>query len=372
MADIAAQTSVPVVQIDYRLTLSLRFPIPLHDALAGYDWVVENLLPSSTSAQQDEIAPPPNQHRIAIIGDLIGGSLALSIGLTECRTSPEYPARVVGVATKDAVVDWPSLSLPWFGSGLDGGSKRGDTHGIANAMSITHTDDWEQQSLLTLRDRFFARDKKADVFDSFASPLFFFRTPGVGLDAFRRQRPEANGDYGRSGHHSDERYALDDVDSAGFSEESMNYAEDMQDLSHAPTANLDSSPDEDSVSWDTPLQSVDAQKLRAYYRRHPPVSMGPCVLPSLLLTTSRGSMLQPQNAEFAKLARRAMVRMKMSGAEDEFSDQSTDDGGDGARLKKELLDKFMTETEEEVLLVESGTEGKEEALEGLTKWVKAL
>lgn len=74
MADIAAASGCPVLGIDYRLSPEHRFPAPVEDALAAYDWLTgQGLSPD----------------RIALAGDSAGGGLSIALLLAlKSRGSP--------------------------------------------------------------------------------------------------------------------------------------------------------------------------------------------------------------------------------------------------------------------------------------------
>ena len=62
-----------VVQVNYRMGSVNPYPTPVHDVLAGYDWVHEHLLPKRAITRTGR-----SEHvgRICVFGELLGGSLA--------------------------------------------------------------------------------------------------------------------------------------------------------------------------------------------------------------------------------------------------------------------------------------------------------
>lgn len=157
-----------VAKVNYRLSSSHPYPTPVHDVLAGYDWVQEHLLPkrSITRAGRAE-----HVGRVCVMGELVGGSLASMLALTECRKGEPG---VVAAAINNPLADWvqpedeidvtsPKSSLARFGQKHDG----------------LRLDD-----LLRARGNFFP--KPETYFDPFASPLLFFRTPGAAVPPNRR------------------------------------------------------------------------------------------------------------------------------------------------------------------------------------------
>lgn len=157
-----------IAQVNYRLGTAHPYPTPVHDVLAGYDWVREHLLPkrSITRAGRSE-----HVGRIGVLGELLGGSLATMLAVTECRKGEPG---IVAAAVNNPLADWvqpddeleetsPKSSLVKFGA----------KH---NGLTI---DD-----LLRARGNYFL--KPETYFDPFASPILFFRTPGTGIPLDRR------------------------------------------------------------------------------------------------------------------------------------------------------------------------------------------
>lgn len=77
MADIAAASGARVLGVDYRLAPEHRFPSPLEDALAAYDWLIgQSFKPGC----------------IALAGDSAGGGLAISLMLALKARGDALPA----------------------------------------------------------------------------------------------------------------------------------------------------------------------------------------------------------------------------------------------------------------------------------------
>lgn len=151
LSTLALSANATVVCIDYRLSNHSPYPTPIHDVLAGYDWVQENLI------QQDSAGPSGRNSKIGVCGELIGGSLAMALALTECRAGR---ASISAAWVGNPVVDWTSLAL----SSTTNNNKEGP---------LSH------DSLLKLREDLF--HKPEHYHDPFASPLLFFRTPAISL-----------------------------------------------------------------------------------------------------------------------------------------------------------------------------------------------
>ncbi|KAJ5603878.1 Alpha/beta hydrolase fold-3 [Penicillium hordei] len=144
---------------------SYKYPTPVHDTLAGFDWIKTHLRPS----------------QLAVFGTHIGGSLALMLALTEAQS-------IQAVAAVEPVCDWP---------GLDEYCTRESTitttktiAGVNNdtTASSTTTSKHKRQPrkkspappdllpLLQARSKFFSTPERC--FDSFASPILFLRSAG--------------------------------------------------------------------------------------------------------------------------------------------------------------------------------------------------
>lgn len=91
---LASITSSTVVTVNYRLgnpkeadTQSFyKYPFPIHDTLAGFDWIQQNFQPA----------------QLGIFGTHIGGSLALMLALTEAQS-------IRAVAALEPICDWVGL-----------------------------------------------------------------------------------------------------------------------------------------------------------------------------------------------------------------------------------------------------------------------
>lgn len=164
------RTTLPytVVQVNYRVGSVNQYPTPVHDVLAGYDWAHEHLLPKRSITRTGR-----SEHvgRICVFGELLGGSLATMLALTECRKGEPG---IVAAAVNNPLADWvqpedeihvtaPKSSLAKFGQSYNG-------------LEIT--------DLLRARGNCFP--KPETYFDPFASPLLFFRSPGIAVPSNSR------------------------------------------------------------------------------------------------------------------------------------------------------------------------------------------
>jgi pimeloyl-ACP methyl ester carboxylesterase len=163
------------VTVNYRLDrrtkkeggdLSLKYPVPVHDTLAGFDWILKHLKPS----------------QLCVFGSHIGGSLAVMLALTE-------PRSIRAVAALDPICDWVGLNDYCQIAADADMAEDGEPSGLG--VPSRHVDEAEQPRkrgrrkkhappdlvpLLEARNRLF--HKPAGYFDSFASPALFLRSSG--------------------------------------------------------------------------------------------------------------------------------------------------------------------------------------------------
>lgn len=146
------------MQLNYRVGQTHQFPQPIHDVLAGYDWVSEHLLPSRAISRAGR---PQNVGRVAVCGELLGGGLATMLALTECRIG--QPG-IVAAAVNNPIVDWIEAD----------GAEDAPQLLISDQHATSITD--LSSPLSQLRRQLFS--KPEHYFDPFASPILFFRSPG--------------------------------------------------------------------------------------------------------------------------------------------------------------------------------------------------
>lgn len=126
-----------------------QYPTPVHDTIAGFDWIQDNLRPA----------------QLGVFGSHIGGSLALMLALTEAE-------KVKAVAAAAPVCDWPGLdeycvSNPEAIDGPGSRPKKKASKGVAPPDLVP---------LFEARKRFFSSFERC--FDAFASPILFLRSAG--------------------------------------------------------------------------------------------------------------------------------------------------------------------------------------------------
>ncbi len=175
-----ASTALPIARINYRAgSPANAFPVPLHDVLAGYERVVDDVAsaPAPDGSKRKHRTPV----RVGVCGQLFGGTLATSLALTESRrwAARTPPAGVVSAAAaSNPIVDW---TVPERAD--EDAAKRRASPSSASRYKRT---SWElfaesaqlpAASLVALRRRLFS---VPDAYvDAFASPMHFFRAPAV-------------------------------------------------------------------------------------------------------------------------------------------------------------------------------------------------
>lgn len=185
---LASLTSATVVTVNYRLGSSsimpdesiasqdkspsatkaqaniYRYPTPVHDTLAGFDWIQNTLKPA----------------QLGVFGSHIGGSLALMLALTEAQS-------VYAVAAMEPVCDWPGLDEYCAIESPDTQMDHGDSLDQGRAPNKKSNRQNRRKpprkgsppdliSLLEAREQFFSSPERC--FDAFASPILFLRSAG--------------------------------------------------------------------------------------------------------------------------------------------------------------------------------------------------
>ena len=178
LATLAFASNATVVCIHYRLSAEQPYPTPVHDVLAGYDWVQQHL------AQRIDLAHAYSSVKaahIGVCGELVGGSLACMLALTECRNGG-----IRAAAVGNAIVDWTSLfAADNVSPASTDDGKRTSTnakHTVAKLDLHGRSPLLSNNTLLHLRSKVFERAEK--YFDPFASPLLFFRTPASEVPSY--------------------------------------------------------------------------------------------------------------------------------------------------------------------------------------------
>ncbi|KAG5294425.1 hypothetical protein I7I48_10931 [Histoplasma ohiense] len=178
---LSSSTLSTVVTVNYRLgqveengeQKRYYYPGPVHDTLAGFDWIFEHLKPK----------------RLCVFGKHIGGSLAVMLALTESRS-------VTAVAAHEPICDWTGLDDYCLKSNLvpeetfaaDEIHSNGNNHGEKTTTTVDHNPKKRGRKkkipssppdlvpLLEARSALFRNP--VNYFDSFASPALFLRSAG--------------------------------------------------------------------------------------------------------------------------------------------------------------------------------------------------
>ncbi|OJD30399.1 alpha beta hydrolase [Diplodia corticola] len=189
-------SSATVVAVNYRLSPEHQYPTPVHDVLTAYDWVLEHL----ASQPQHRTPTRPHLARIGVCGELIGGSLATMLALTECQMASD---RIVAAAVNNPVADWifPSdlrelhqdadaenVSLAFDDPAIstEGGGRARVKNKLTKTpvAQLSSWDAYAHSPALPVSAMAHARNmlfpNHDAYFDRFASPVHFFRTPGLG------------------------------------------------------------------------------------------------------------------------------------------------------------------------------------------------
>lgn len=189
---LSATSNSTIVRVNYRTGKFAPFPLPLHDVLAGYDWLKEFL------KEEDEVNSETRLRRIGVCGQLFGGGLATSLALTECRPGPQ---QVIAAAVNNPIIDWvvpDRLKLEIDSANSDSESqievgdresdfaidvaksrKRNKSKGpdISSWQAFMDSEVLPADTLFKARNHIFTNQN--GYFDAFASPIHLFRTTGI-------------------------------------------------------------------------------------------------------------------------------------------------------------------------------------------------
>ncbi|KAF2679711.1 hypothetical protein K458DRAFT_313603 [Lentithecium fluviatile CBS 122367] len=293
ISTLGAASGATIARINYRASPKDQFPTPIHDVLVGYDWVKETLLRDGFSR--------PVLARMGVCGELMGGTLAVTLALTECRRGE---SRIGSAAVNNPITDWvfpddlpvlPASELleplapeetafPAEEDPMSPGLPQETAHAPQKHSKRTPKPPpptaWQlygENSViptLTLsaeRDVLFRRPQ--DYFDRFASPIHLFRSP-----------------------HGMLLVPKDDDVSAPEQPD----IETQLDINHFQSIEAASS----SVELPTLV------RCRAYARIYPPAGFN-LNLPVWHLTTGSQSPLLGQGNELAKMIRRSVARQTL-------------------------------------------------------------
>ncbi|KAI1000569.1 hypothetical protein K3495_g7625 [Podosphaera aphanis] len=192
-------TSAALVQVNYRWNIPVAkthlrkigstsdmlhpFPIPIHDVFQAWHYILDTYLPSllpkqpstlplSESEEANNLSPITNdisiQRPIIIYGEFLGATLAASLALTQSSSSPENPARILGLIAKQGIYDWLNIEADEVSPINNEDRNMGSDKTVKHSTKLT---------VQKLRKRLFLGP--SGCFDAFASPILLFRTPGI-------------------------------------------------------------------------------------------------------------------------------------------------------------------------------------------------
>ena len=293
---LASRAAATVVEIKYRLNPQHRYPTPVHDVLFGYDWVLQHLVPSRAIVRPGRSSS--HVVRIGVMGELVGGSLASMLALTECRPSGPH---VAAAAVNEPIVDWV---FPESATGSTDSSPAGKTARSRKkqpSFSAQANGSITTSALLQGRRTLFK--KPEHYFDPFASPVLFFRSPGAEVPQESFEEP------------------LDD-----FSELARMEQQDFhrQQLRLSALSNM-------AVQQAAGVTTEEASRVapRKASRRFPRPGSG-LKIPEFHISTAASSALYDQAVEFASMLRRSRMR------EDEADRDEDDAPADKQKLAKDF------------------------------------
>ena len=262
-----------------------------------------NKAPQNALVRQEQI-------KVGLTGDLVGGGLALALGLTECRITD--PARVVGIYTHEPLLDWLFEQNPSLQRTVSLGPTSADTIRRANQEEAV-------DALHLLRDRSFPGRHPFKYFDPFASPMHFLRSPSSRVpDRFA----EAASD-----NQSPLAMSFDDVDEDAQDADEKDMEEEHYASTMAATEPVQNNNDTTITAADTsssngpgilppqskvkrPMALDDPRRFKRPLRYPPADHAQSMILPRVHVSTHPNSLLRSQAEEFVRLLRRGLIRGK--------------------------------------------------------------
>jgi len=191
-----------IVTVHYRLGNGFCYPTPVHDVLTAYDYIQSELDKESdktvTISRRGRKQKTTSQ--IGVCGQLLGGSLAAMLALTESKMGE---SRIAAAAINNPIVDWvfPSPDAasrtesphdeasepleddtpPESRSTLTKALKRAKTTRSKRPLPswARNATNAELSAATLLRARAQLFRTPAAYFSPFASPTHFFRSPGT-------------------------------------------------------------------------------------------------------------------------------------------------------------------------------------------------
>ena len=158
----------------------------MHDVLIGYDYVKERFSAEQESWTTRSGRVKSLKLKIGVVGQLVGGSLASMLALTESHLAQD---RIAAAAVNSPINDWvfPEQertiedvlkSTSAEETEKPSRRKRKGKRALSSWEASDRSEDGLSTDMLeTLRKDFFK--KPVNYFDPFASPIHFFRSPSV-------------------------------------------------------------------------------------------------------------------------------------------------------------------------------------------------
>ncbi|KAH7074306.1 Alpha/Beta hydrolase protein [Paraphoma chrysanthemicola] len=289
-----------IARINYRASTIHKYPTPVHDVLAGFDWLRDTFIRDEFN--RSYIA------RLGVCGQLLGGSLAAMLALTECRLGE---SGIGAAAINNPLADWVfPEELPFIGTtelpeplaaedtalpadedpmssiALEATSDSARKSRLRSKKEIPMT-AWQRYSanfVVPVRSLTLARDllfrKTENYFDPFASPIHYFRSPVAQLVL----------------PHSEDT-------SASLQPDILHDAEIQMTLNHYTAGG----------GWANAAPELPTlTRCRAYMRGYPPAG-SKINFPAWNVTTGLESPLSDQSKEITKMLRRSIARHTLKG-----------------------------------------------------------
>ncbi|KAI1847631.1 hypothetical protein JX266_006483 [Neoarthrinium moseri] len=137
----------------------LSWPVPVHDTLSAYSWVIDNLTPSTYTRRE-----------AYVYGSYLGASLATSLALTE--SYPHQRMAVRGCIAYNGIYNWTTF-LPDHQINKQSGARSANIlEEILGQPTDPAFQDLKQRVSTLFR-------QPSDLFDPFASACLFFQTSGL-------------------------------------------------------------------------------------------------------------------------------------------------------------------------------------------------
>ncbi|KAM3153821.1 hypothetical protein ABEW05_005698 [Botrytis cinerea] len=191
-------SSYPVINIPYRWShdpqtsfrkqKSHAFPIPLHDTLQAYSWLLKSYLPSllpepkPLDSNYYYTNPKPVQRPLLIYGSYLGGTLATSLALTESFTSSFLPTNIHSLIVHNGIFNWTPISTtpdPSIFRSKSSGSSQDLSYNHLSTLDLYERSPWTTLTLHALKTRLFS--SPSQTFDPHASPILLFRASGISV-----------------------------------------------------------------------------------------------------------------------------------------------------------------------------------------------